>query len=635
VLLLSLFLLATPLAGAPTPADTVVVEAGLPEVSVVATRTAVPPAEAPARVTVLGAGDVVATSSRSVADLLERATGAFVRRYGPGGLASLSLRGTGASQTLVLLDGHRIADPQLGQLDLALLPTVLLERVEVMHGAGSALHGTDGMGGVVDLRTLRADRDRLELASTLGAFSERALSGRVARAGRSVGVVVAAEALTEEGDFPYFDPNRGARGETLRRVGADRTLGSVFARAEGEAGRTTAHVALWAGAAERGVPGSIGAPTDARQEDRHVRLWGGTTTRYGWGTLRAGGLVQRASLRYNAEEGRTWIGSAEVEAQRLVARWLLATGLTGGLGAAEHPSLTDDAREGRLGAFVSATGDFGALLLYPALRADVYLRSGPSEPMLTAVSPRLGANWRPSPALPLRLKAAAGTAFRAPTFNDRFWRYADPYAPAGDPDLRPELGWTADLGAHLGLGRFDAEVTAFAARTRDQIVWLPGQTGLFAPQNIGRTETLGLEATARGGHQIGAVRLGGHLAYALTDARDRSLVATTSYGQPLRYVPRHRASGRLGASAPVALHTAVRLDLGARHVGTRPITADGSFVEPSHTVVDVRLSATRAFGAASATLGLDVENALDAEYVVLRGYPMPPRHARLRLQVSL
>ena len=125
----------------------------LPPVTVTAERWGTA-ATGSARVTVLGGAAIRGAGAETVAELLERRGGLHVKRYGAGGLATLSLRGTSASQTLVLLDGHRLADPQLGQLDLSLLPTSLLEGAEVMHGAASAAHGTDGIGGAVNLRTL-------------------------------------------------------------------------------------------------------------------------------------------------------------------------------------------------------------------------------------------------------------------------------------------------------------------------------------------------------------------------------------------------------------------------------------------------------------------------------------------------
>ena len=637
--LLTLFLVgllaASPAAAQPTdatPADTT-----LPAVSVVATRSQTAVALAPARVTVLGAEAIESTGASSVADVLDARSAVFVRRYGAGGLASLSLRGTGASQTLVLLDGHRIADPQLGQLDLSLLPTVLLERVEILHGAGSALYGTDGVGGVIDLRTARPGRDRLALASTAGAWGERSLSGLAAVTRGTVSVLVAAETQTADGDFAFFDPNVGLDGATARRDDADRALHSVYARVElVPDGPTRGQLAAWVGAAERGLPGSVGsASQDERQWDRHLRVWGDVTSRLGPVALRAGGLVQRASLRYrNAalgldDTGRTWIGSGEVEARALVhPAWVVAGGVTGGVGTAAHPNLRDDARETRLGAFVHATGDLGRVLLYPALRADVYLRSGRAERTLAALSPRLGVNAQPVAGWPLRLKASAGLAFRAPTFNDRFWQ------PGGDPDLRPERGWTADLGAAFERGGASAEVTLFASRLRDQIVWQP-TAGIYVPENLSRTRTLGIEASAeRSGVRLGSATLDGGLIYTLTDARDRSRPGSTSYGHQLRYVPRHQLKLHTGAAFALGPATRLRLDAGGRFTSTRPVRSDGSLDLPATFTLDGQLRLQHRFPHVAAALALALENALDAEVEVVRGYPMPPRHARLRLHLS-
>ncbi len=643
--LLSAFLLTVLAAGIPArpaaaqPADVAPSDTTLPAVSVVATRSRMAVLLAPARVTVLDADAIEASGASSVADLLDARSAVFVKRYGPGGLASLSLRGTGAAQTLVLLDGHRIANPQLGQLDLSLLPTVLLERVEILHGAGSALYGTDGIGGVVDLRTARADEDRLTLASTAGAWGERSLSGLAAVAHGSVSAVVAAETQTADGDFPIFDPTEGLGGSVVRREGADRSLHSVYARLDvtPASGPTRGQVAAWLGAAERGLPGSIGAtPQDERQWDRHLRVWGDLTSRLGLVSLRAGGLVQRASLRYRNpalgldDTGRTWIASGEMEARALVSStWLVAGGVTGGVGAASHPSLSADAGETRLGAFVHATGDYGRVALYPALRADVVLRASEAERTLAALSPRLGLNVQPVADLPLRLKASAGLAFRTPTFNDRFWQ------PGGDLDLRPERGWATDIGAHFEHGGSSAEVTVFTSRLRDQIVWQPTEGGYYAPENLSRTRTLGVEASAeKAGVWIGRTALGGGLVYTLTDARDRSRPGAPAFGHQLRYVPRHQLKAHADAALALGKRTALRLDLGGRFTSARPVRSDGSLDLPATFTLDGQLRLQRRFPQFAAALALAVENALNAEIEVVRGYPMPPRHARLQLHLS-
>src|SRR5690606_5722465 len=123
--------------------------------------------------------------------------------------------------------------------------------------------------------------------------------------------------------------------------------------------------------------------------------------------------------------------------------------------------------------------------------------------------------------------------------------------------------------------------------------------------------------------------------YTLTDARDRSRPGASAYGQQLRYVPRHQLKARAEASRPIGPRTRLGLDLGGRLTGARPVRSDGSLDLPASLTLDARLHLRHRFDAAAAALTLGVENVLDAEFEVVRGYPMPPRHARLRLHLSL
>ena len=630
--LLTLLGLCAPGAWAQTAADTTV---ALPEITVTATRVATSTAEAPARVTVLDARAIAAVAARSVADVVAARTGAFVRRYGPAGLATLSLRGANASQTLVLLDGFRLADPQLGQLDLSLLPTVVLESVEVMYGAGSALYGSDAVGGVVNLRTLRPGaRPSARVTGEAGAFGERA--GGLALSGRkgAFSGLASVEYRKVDGDFPYVNASLFPPRE-VRREGADGERLALYGTLGYERGRHRAVAGVWHNDAARGLPGpGTSTPKGERQWDASLRLWASDHVRFRWGTLRLGGLAQRASLRYRNPQlridqtGRTFIATVEAEATAALGRrWLVGGGLTGGYGQARHPSLRADATERRLGAFVHANAAFGRLRLFPALRLDGYALPGAAR--RTALSPRFGVNLRPLPWRALRLKASLGRAFRVPTFNDRFWQ------PGGDPDLRPEHGWTFDAGAVLRHAAPNAdlklEASYFLHRLRDQILWRPVAGGFYAPANFSRVRTRGLEVSGEARARLArAASLDAGFFFTLTDARDRSDPAAASFDHQLRYVPRRQLKLYLGAA-----WRALRADVSARRVGRRFVTADGRQALDPYWVVDAQLRLTGALPLARMTLALAVENVLDAAYEGIKGYPMPPRTMRFRLVIDL
>ncbi|MFB6247917.1 MAG: TonB-dependent receptor plug domain-containing protein, partial [Salinibacter sp.] len=569
----------------------------LPPLTVTASRLPVPPAQAPARITVIDSAALARTGAASVASVLEARAGLFVRRYGEGGLATPALRGTGASQTTLLLDGQPISDPQIGHLDLSLLPTVLLRSVEVMHGPASPLHGSDGLGGAIHLRTLRPRSSlRVRGSAHAGAFGERGGSLLVGGPlGGRTSVLAAADVQTTDGDFPYLDKTQFPA-RTVRRRNADRVRRSVYGSVRSAAGPHRFRVSGWGTWAERGLPPpSSTAPAGERQWDTQLRLWGRDRVPVGVGQLTVQGLTQHTRLRYaNSardldQTGRTWIHSLEATLRSVLTdRWTGAGGLSGSLARARHPRLKAGAHQEHLAAFAEGTGTYGRLRLYPALRADGYWM--PDGATRFALSPRLGLNWQPVPAWSsLRLKAQVGRAFRVPTFNDRYWQ------PGGTPDLRPERSWGGDVGLWLGRPQGHVELTAFGHRRRDQIVWRPTGQGYWSPTNVGRVRVLGVEATAARTATLpfGPTVTSG-LTYTFTDARTRTDPGTASYNAPLRYVPRHQLKGHSTISWGPAT-----LSVHARYTGRRYVTGDGSqFLAPyvmagtrlqvEHTVAGVR-----------------------------------------------
>lgn len=71
---------------------------------------------------------------------------------GASGTATLNLRGIGSVRTLVLIDGRRLpyGSSSISSANLDLVPTQLIERVDVLTGGASAVYGSDAVGGVAN-----------------------------------------------------------------------------------------------------------------------------------------------------------------------------------------------------------------------------------------------------------------------------------------------------------------------------------------------------------------------------------------------------------------------------------------------------------------------------------------------------
>ncbi len=74
---------------------------------------------------------------------------------GTNGLSAANLRGQGASSTLVLLNGRRVAAHGLSgsAVDVNQVPLAAIERVEILKDGASAIYGTDAIGGVINFIT--------------------------------------------------------------------------------------------------------------------------------------------------------------------------------------------------------------------------------------------------------------------------------------------------------------------------------------------------------------------------------------------------------------------------------------------------------------------------------------------------
>ena len=97
---------------------------------------------------------------------------------GQAGLNLLDLRGLGTNRTLVLVNGRRHVAGQFdtAAVDINTIPTDLIERVDVLTGAASAVYGADGVSGVVNF-ILRRDFDGFAARSQLGTSSSRGDAG--------------------------------------------------------------------------------------------------------------------------------------------------------------------------------------------------------------------------------------------------------------------------------------------------------------------------------------------------------------------------------------------------------------------------------------------------------------------------
>ncbi len=115
-------------------------------------------ADKPINVSVISREDINKSSARTVPELLSEQAGISVRDlFGDNATSTtVDLRGFGAAagqNTLILLDGRRITDPDLARVQWSAIPFASIERIEIMRGSGAVLYGDGATSGVINIIT--------------------------------------------------------------------------------------------------------------------------------------------------------------------------------------------------------------------------------------------------------------------------------------------------------------------------------------------------------------------------------------------------------------------------------------------------------------------------------------------------
>ncbi|UTP40620.1 TonB-dependent receptor [Phenylobacterium sp. LH3H17] len=136
---------------------------------------------APVPVSVISAEQIVESGALSIGDMLmetpiinaaanaQNTSGTLFLA----GQARADIRGLGATRTLVLADGRRIvfSDASSPAVDLNLIPSMMVERIETVAGGASAVYGSEAISGVVNL-IMKKQFDGFQIEGQIGASQE-------------------------------------------------------------------------------------------------------------------------------------------------------------------------------------------------------------------------------------------------------------------------------------------------------------------------------------------------------------------------------------------------------------------------------------------------------------------------------
>jgi vitamin B12 transporter len=606
----------------------------LPQVGITGSRLPVTPSGLAQSVTVIDQKQIQESSPARVEDILGRLTGVYVDQAGKtGGFSSLYMRGAENSHLLIMIDGVKVNDPTTTRgsaYDLSAIDVDQIERIEVLRGPASAIHGGEALAGVVNIITKKSTQPGVS-GSVYGALGQDrfqkiggsvAVGGEVVRGQVSVGH--SREGSSTDDGFLRLNTFSGS----LRATPSASVAGELFVhRAERlsdafpddsggprlavnrEKTRRDATDTIYGASLSGGDPAlarfQAGASVYERKESAN-NAFIDPGVRFPVPAFVSDTNFRRTTLHATATH--SWDSFASV-----VVGWEHQNekGDLNSVGDFDFDG-NPDTLKFRLERRTDSLFAEGRIQIAKPVSLQIGLRRDKVQGLGTETTPHLGAVWD-LPNGSTTLKASYGKGFKPPSF------FALGFPIGGNPNLRPERSKNAELTlAH----RFDGEassiqVSVFQIDYKDLVDF---DATTFSNINRGTVVVKGIEPTLK--VRI-ADRLRTQLGLTLLDIKEKDGLS------PLRNRPEKKATASVvwdiddrSSLFAVASYTGRFLDRS---------NPTGDIFLPGFTTVDMAYSIR--FGKLRTKLAVD--NLLNRHYEQFVGFPARDRRLRIELRLDL
>lgn len=614
-------------------------------VLVTATRMPVHVRESTVSLDLINREQIEERNPQNLAELLEFVRSIQIKDYGGiGNQKSLSLRGASAGQVLLLMDGRRINNSQNGEVDLSLISTEHIERVEVVRGGTSAIYGSDAVGGIVHIITRKPDANKLfefDIKQTLASFNTYSLQGELSASLPFANIISTYQYLDSQSDFSYVD----ASGEEKTRINNDIRRHHVFSSIDlnipglPENSDIILNYGFLSG--KRGAPGTM---TYSYQHARMQDIHHDAALKY---TNRSNNMrhLLQVNLYYlnhynhyinedpsdvmfpvNDEYTTSALGSDLQMSSKFSPQLVFNYGISLRADRFNNHNRDELYRRFNYDIYVVDESIFNFKNnVVSGIRLTPSLRYNGNTDFSNTLTPKIGFLAKLGKTGVLALISNAGYSYRAPTFNDLYWP-ADAYT-SGNSDLEPEYGFDWDSGLRFAADRIFFESVYFNQSLTNLINW-DGSSGIWRPENIAAAKIRGIESILK----VQLINNHLHISadYTYMNARDAS-AGSIDEGKLLAYRPRH--------SAGITLRTEIKklsLSFNTKFKGKCYTYASNSeeLALPRYVINNLHLQYRKAVNKLNINFSAEIRNIFDVSYQMLSDLPMPGREYRASLGFS-
>ena len=607
-------------------------------------------------VQVFGKEDLKNLGLQNMGDAVKRFAGTNVRDYGGiGGLKTVSVRNLGAAHTAVSYDGVAISNTQAGQIDIGRFSLDNVSTLSLAIGHDDNLLQSARLfasAGVLNIETEKphfenGKRHHTQVQMRGGSFGYLTPAIRHWQAlGERTKLSVEGNYLHAEGEYPFTLKN-GTLVTEQKRINSDvesyQGEVNLFHTFKDES-ELSAKAYYYN--SKRGLPGAVilyNSESDERLWDENFFAQAKYKKAFSpqW-TLQAQGKYNYSWNKYE-DTGVEYTGGKQTDTNRQTEYYLSASALYKPTSAWSF-SLSQDGFINRLhtnGAnspepvrYTSLTalnaryqsGQLKASGSVVATYITEEVKAGNTPEDRRRLSPTLSLSWQPWEGEQLFVRALYKNTFRVPTFSDLY------YLRVGNTSLKPEKATEYTMGLTWSGTPFSftdfvsLTVDGYYNEVNDKIIAFPS-TYVWKMQNYGKVHITGIDATLATAIPLGkSVNLNLSGNYSWQKALDVTNPEAKNYKHQLPYTPEHNGNVSATLEMPwINVGYTVTM-VSKRYFLAQNIEANRIDGYSEHTAT---LWREFKLGKCGLRLQAEVINLTDAQYDVIKYYPMPGRSWRL------
>jgi vitamin B12 transporter len=563
----------------------------------------------------------------NISEVISENTPIFIKNYGSGGIATISIRGTGAGYTQFAWNGVNLNSAMLGQTDLSLIPAGFIDDVSILYGGASLTLNSGGMGGIVNVETKPVWTDETNLYTNLsiGSFGKYSALLKAKTGNKNFQSSTKALIQTAENNYPYL--NNFASGEPVpeKRKNAGMAQKSFMQELYFRSPKNVFSARFWYQKTDRNIPVPIvnlQPDPGESQSDEFLR------TMINFNGYRTN-TDYYASLSWFSEKLVYLNPLLSINSINLTNTITFKTGFDRDINNKTRISLFfndeistansvnyNGIKSGNMAALtVSARRIFGdragvSALLRQAIKDNKFLIPDFST----------GFDYRVADDREYFIKLNVSHNSKIPTLNDLYWN------PGGSSSLKNEYSFSGELSYEMNGSispsiTFNSQLSMFLISIDNMIKWLPGTAGYWTPSNITKANTSGGEFNAGLNYTNNSFKLKLSLKYALNRAHVlKSPDDETGSGKQIIYVPENMFTTGLRAG-----YRNYYISWILCYTGKRYTTTDNSEFLPDYFLNNVSAGIKLFPGKNSFDINLKVDNLFNINYQAIAWYPMPGR----------